>query len=304
MTDIKKRSTRKLSRQIMGLLAVTLVISFVIFWTISLCGSAIIEHICYSRGVTITQRLSDDIRGWVFNVSLLISVGVFVVLLMFLMGERIAEALKKIEDKERALSEEREELIRSLSHDIRTPLTSIMSYSEFLLLEEERSQEEYRKYLELIRKKGAQIKELTDVLLDGGRRDLQFFEDGRLLMEQLAAEFEEMLEDDFDIRQDIERCGKFKGNFDINEMRRIFDNLISNVKKYAEPSGKVELIIETDKSGLIIIQRNKIRHITGEVESNKIGLAGIKRIAQNYGGNIAVTSEGDDFEIMITLSEF
>ena len=304
MTDIKKRSTRKLSRQIMGLLAVTLVISFVIFWTISLCGAAIIEHICYSRGVTITQRLSDDIRGWVFNVSLLISVGFFVVLLMFLMGERIAEALKKIEDKERALSEEREELIRSLSHDIRTPLTSIMSYSEFLLLEEERSQEEYRKYLELIRKKSVQIKELTDVLLDGGRRDLQFFDDGRLLMEQLAAEFEEMLEDDFDIRQDIERCGKFKGNFDINEMRRIFDNLISNVKKYAEPSGKVELIIETDKRGLIIIQRNKIRHMTGEVESNKIGLAGIKRIAQNYGGNIAVTSENDDFEILITLSEF
>jgi len=223
---------------------------------------------------------------------------------MFLMGERIAEALKKIEDKERALSEEKEQLIRSLSHDIRTPLTSIMSYSEFLLLEEERSQEEYRKYLELIRKKGVQIKELTDVLLGGGRRDLQFFEDGRLLMEQLAAEFEEMLEDDFDIRQDIERCGKFKGNFDINEMRRIFDNLISNVKKYAEPSGKVELIIEADKSGLIIIQRNKIRHMTGEVESNKIGLAGIKRIAQNYGGNIAVTSEGDDFEIIITLSEF
>lgn len=288
----------------MGLLAVTLVISFVIFWTISLCGSAIIEHICYSRGVMITQQLSDDIRGWVFNVSLLISVGFFVVLLMFLMGERIAEALKKIEDKERALSDEREQLIRSLSHDIRTPLTSIMSYSEFLLLEEERSQEEYRKYLELIRKKGVQIKELTDVLLDGGRRDLQFFEDGRLLMEQLAAEFEEMLEDDFDIRRDLERCGKFKGNFDINEMRRIFDNLISNVKKYAEPSAKVELIIETDKRGLIIIQRNKIRHMTGEVESNKIGLAGIKRIAQNYGGNIAVTSENDDFEIMITLSEF
>ncbi len=304
MTDIKKRSTRKLSRQIMGLLAVTLVISFVIFWTISLCGSAIIEHICYSQGVTITQRLSDDIRGWVFNVSLIISVGFFVVLLMFLMGERIAEALKKIEDKERALSEEKEQLIRSLSHDIRTPLTSIMSYSEFLLLEEERSQEEYRKYLELIRKKGVQIKELTDVLLDGGRRDLQFFDDGRLLMKQLAAEFEEMLEDDFDIRKDLERCGKFKGSFDINEMRRIFDNLISNVKKYAEPSEKVELIIEADKRGLIIIQRNKIRHMTGEVESNKIGLAGIKRIAQNYGGNIAVTSENDGFEILITLSEF
>lgn len=303
MTDGKKRSTRKLSRQILGLFAITLVIAVVMYWTMAICGSAIIEHICYSRDVVMTDELLYEIDMWVSNVSLLISVGFFVILLMFLMGERIAETLKKIEDKERALSQEKEQLIRSLSHDIRTPLTSIMSYSEFLLLEGERTPEEYRQYLELIRKKGLQIKELTDVLLDGGKRNLQLFEDGRFLMEQLAGEFEERLEDEYDIKLDLMRCKKFKGSFDINELQRIFDNLISNIQKYADPTEAVVLKIETDKGNLVITQRNKILQEPKDVESNKIGLASIKRIVHNYGGKMETASEEEIFEIIITLLE-
>lgn len=304
MTDRKKRSTRKLSRQIMGLLAVTFVIALVIFWTVYLCGTAVIDHICFTRDVVVTPRLAEDISSWLFNVSLLISVAVFVVLLMFLMGERIAGALKQIEDKERALAEEKEQLIRSLSHDIRTPLTSIMSYSEFLLLDGEHSREEYKQYLELVRKKGMQIKELTDVLLDGGKRNLQFFEDGRLLMEQLAFEFEEMLEEEYRISIDISECRKFKGTFDINELRRIFDNIISNIQKYADAEETVKLRIEKNKTDLVITQRNKTLQEPKDVESNKIGLASIKRIAQNYGGKMEIVTEGEFFEIKITLSEF
>lgn len=304
MTDGKKRSTRKLSRQILGLLAITLVIAVVMYWTMSICGSAIIEHICYSRDVIVTDALLYEIDMWVSNVSLLISVGFFVVLLMFLMGERIAEALKNIEDKERALSREREQLIRSLSHDIRTPLTSIMSYSEFLLLKEDCTLEEYRQYLVLIRKKGAQIKELTDVLLDGGKRNLQFFEDGRLLMEQLAAEFEEMLEDEYAVAIDMSGCRSFKGNFDINELQRIIDNLVSNIQKYADPAERVQLRIEKDKTGLIITQRNKKLRAPKEVESNKIGIASIRRIAQNYSGDAEVKTDDENFTINITFSEF
>lgn len=304
MTDGKKRSTRKLSRQILGLLAITLVIAVVMYWTMSICGSAIIEHICYSRDVVVTDALLYEIDIWVSNVSLLISVGFFVVLLMFLMGERIAEALKNIEDKERALSREREQLIRSLSHDIRTPLTSIMSYSEFLLLKEDCTLEEYRQYLGLIRKKGAQIKELTDVLLDGGKRNLQFFEDGRLLMEQLAAEFEEMLEDEYAVAIDMSGCRSFKGIFDINELQRIIDNLVSNVQKYADPAERVQLRIEKDKTGLIITQSNKKLRAPKEVESNKIGIASIRRIAQNYSGDAEVKTDDENFTINITFSEF
>lgn len=303
LTDKRKRRTRKLSGQILGLLAVTLVISLVIFWLLFACGVTIIEHICAAKNIALNDAQLHEIDNWVYNVSLLISVVFFVALLLFLMGDRLSYALNKIEDKERALSREKEELFRSLSHDIRTPLTSIMSYSEFLLNEECDPQAQ-REYLELIRKKGMQIKDLTDVLLEGGRRDLQDFVDGRLLMEQLAAEFEMALEDRFEVKTDLSGCGAFKGNFDINELMRIFDNIITNVRKYADPAKDVTLKISTSKNGLSIIQSNTVVSEPAEVESNKIGLTSIKRIAHNYGGQVEVVSDADEFQISITLSEF
>lgn len=303
MTDRRKRRTRKLSREILGLLAVTLIISGVIFWLLFMGGVAIIEHICAAKDIVLNDAQLREIDDWTYNVSLLISVVFFVTLLLFLMGDRLSYALNKIEEKERALSEEKEQLFRSLSHDIRTPLTSILSYSEFLL-KEDCSEQQYKEYLELIRKKGMQIKDLTDVLLEGGKRNLQPFEDGKLLMEQLAAEFEAALEEQYSVKVDLSRCKTFKGNFDINELMRIFDNLITNVQKYADPEKEVVLTISADKNELNIIQKNSILPEPAEVESNKIGLSSIKRIAHNYGGQVEVVSDTDEFRISITFSEF
>ncbi len=79
--------------------------------------------------------------------------------------------------------------------------------------------------------KGQQIKALTDRLLDSGSRDLETIEDGKLLMEQLAGEWEEILENTFPCIVDTKNCPAFYGSFDIQELRRIFDNLASNVEK-------------------------------------------------------------------------
>ena len=62
---------------------------------------------------------------------------------------------------------------------------------------EELTREEQREYLSLVSKKSAHVKELTDILLDGGLREVERFEDARQLFEQLACEFEEELECDF-----------------------------------------------------------------------------------------------------------
>ena len=89
------------------------------------------------------------------------------------------------------------------------------------------------------------IKELTDILIDGGKREIEFFEDARLLFAQLAEEFETELEEDFELSLSLFPFPSFSGRFDIGEMRRIFDNLISNIKKYADPANAVMLIVNT-----------------------------------------------------------
>mgnify|MGYP001001781119 FL=1 len=179
-----------------------------------------------------------------------------------------------------------------------------MAYSEFLAGNNDRPAQEQQGYAELIRVKAQQIKELTDILLDGGRRNPERFEDSRLLMEQLVTEFEELLEEDFQILTDLKSCFSFSGSFDIQELRRIFDNLSSNIRKYADPLQPVFLSVRSDSDQLVIYQKNYIFPGDEQKESYQMGLNSIRRIAHNYAGTVDVRRAESEFEITITLSEF
>ena len=214
----------------------------------------------------------------------------------------LSESEQKIKEKEKKLNDEREELIRTLSHDIRTPLTSIMSYTELLGAKQGVTAEEQREYVALVGKKTAQIKQLTDILLDGGRRNVEYFEDVRLLFEQLAEEFESTLESEFSLNVDLSHLPATSGRFDVGEMRRIFDNLISNVEKYAEPAEAVALAISKNDNGIEIRQSNGIKKGNASSESYKMGLSSIRRVAHGYDGTVQISEDSDKFEIIITLS--
>lgn len=342
LTKIRKAKFHKLSHEILGIFVISLLLSLVLLKLLSACAVWIAESYYTAQGMINADLNITELDSRIFNLSLLISVIFFVLLFLILLGERLsyirklikgvdalrmgeenyilplkgnneltqlAEAInymsatqREIRKKELALSKEKEQFFRSLSHDIRTPLTSILSYSELLTSGDGYSPEEQKAYLELIQKKAQQIKELTDVFLSGGQRSPELFDDARLLMEQLAGEFEESLEDDFKIITDLSGCSAFSGTFDIRELQRIFDNLISNIKKYADYEKAVTLKISYDNA-LIIHQENAVRPQTTQAESFQIGLNSIRRIVHNYGGQVDIQSEADIFAITITLSE-
>ena len=280
--------------------------------------------------------------SWIFSLGLIISVAVYVIIFLILLGKRLSdipkitkgiealrdgrehrvevegtnelcelansinylsETQRRVRSEEEALMKEKEELIRSLSHDIRTPLTSIMAYSELIAAQSDISEEDRREYFALIRKKSEQIKELTDILLDGGSRKLEYFEDCRLLMVQLADEFEYSLEDTFKVSANI-NLPSFPGSFDPGELQRIFDNLISNVRKYADPEGEISLSISLECCALAICQSNRVSAAVGKGDSYGIGLKSIRRIAQLYGGRADVKKDNGRFEIKIILTDF
>ena len=215
----------------------------------------------------------------------------------------LSQTQKSIREKEQRLQAEKEELIRSLSHDIRTPLTAILSYTELMAADQNRSPQERADYYALVKDKALQIKGLSQILLDGGQRNPAFFEDARLLMEQLAGEMEAVLEDTHKIRTDLSACPAFSGWFDVGELRRITDNLISNIQKYADPSVEAELEIRMADGGLLIRQKNAVLQMTQPMESYHMGLSSIRRIAQNYDGTVEVNKNETIFEIRITLSK-
>jgi len=159
-------------------------------------------------------------------------------------------------------------------------------------------------YAGLIQKKALQIKDLTDILLDGGKRSPEYFEDARLLMQQLADEFAESLEDEFHVLTDLAGCNGFAGHFDVQELLRVFDNLISNIRKYADKAQPVELSIAAKDHLLVIRQKNARRSETEPQESYRLGLNSIRRIAHNYAGQVDIQQDDSMFSITITLSEF
>lgn len=342
MTKTKERKRRKLSKEILGLLVVTFLISLFLLFTLGVIGSAIMEHYLYINDIYPTEIQYRQMDNRVLSVSLIISVIFFVNLFLFLLGERLSyiyevldgiEALRngqedyvvplegsneltqlaqavnylsqtqrEVKEKEQALNHEKDLFIHTMSHDIRTPLTTIMSYTELMLGQEEMEASEQVRHLTLIHHKAEQIKDLTEILLDGSKRNLEHFENACLFMQQLAGEFEEMLEDDFVIETNS-CCPAFSGTFDVQELRRIFDNLISNVKKYADPKFPVKLSVFLENNQLFIQQENAVRKPDGQMEGFQIGLRSIRRIVQNYGGRVDVQKDSETYVITIILSD-
>lgn len=336
------RKRRKLFNELLALVCLCFALSLLLFIFVTTVGTAVVEEYCFQHDILLDElewySLDRTLRGLGFGVSAVF----FLILFFALFAERLAyirkitagvdslrngqfgrlvaltgnneltelaeavnylsESEQKIKEKEKRLYEEREELIRSLSHDIRTPLTSIISYTQLLSAKESWTEEERREYLELVNRKTAQIKELTDILLDGGRRNVEYFEDARLLFEQLAGEFEEELEETFRLSVTLPAIAAFSANFDVGELRRIFDNLISNIHKYADPTDVVRLSLSKTNGGVVIRQSNTVKRDRSPSESYKMGLYSIRRIAQNYGGTTEVTEADGRFEIVITLS--
>ena len=311
MINMKSNKRRKLSGEILGLLAVTLVLALILLQFLGIVARAMIDSFLFMRDIVLTEAQYAQLDDWVFHLSLLVSVAFFIILFLFLLGERLsyirevlagidalrsgqedyvvplegsneltqlAEAVnylsrtqREVKEQERVLNEEKEQFIRALSHDIRTPLTSIMAYSELLTGANTVDPQEQTRYLELIQHKAGQIKDMTDILLDGSKRNPEYFEDARLLIEQLTAEFEEMLEDGFSIEASLD-CPAFPGTFDVQELRRIFDNLVSNVQKYADPDRPVKISISLEGVQLLIRQENAVRERIAPADGYQIGL--------------------------------
>lgn len=208
----------------------------------------------------------------------------------------------ELNEKERKLASEKENFIRAMSHDIRTPLTAIISHTQYLSSKRDAlSPDEITDYLSMVEKKALQMKELSNMLLDENNNNKQYIHDGKLLLVQLADEWLEDLEESFSCNVHIDDSLAFSGNYIIQDFQRIFDNLSSNIKKYAEPSKEISLEIKNELGYLTISQSNYKATKTAPVESHKIGIESIARIANKYGGDMRVHETEDTFNITITL---
>ena len=210
-------------------------------------------------------------------------------------------------DQEGKMVQENQRIITEMSHDLRTPVTSIILYTEILKKGTYKDQEQQREYIEKIGQKAQRMKQLTDNLFEysliSGERKMKMEKPElyEVLFYDLFSETCSYLKQNgFQVRFQVEWLGK---NLRISTeyLLRIMDNITSNLVKYADPS--LPVVISSAKEGRMagFTFENHSRPLEEDVESRGIGLQSIKNMTSQMGGRCVEERMGELFRLTILL---
>jgi len=217
------------------------------------------------------------------------------------------------------------ELITNVSHDLKTPITSIISYTE-LLAKTEGLPDEARDYVSVIAKKSDRLKKLTQDLFDiskvqSGNEDVVLEKlDASLLINQSLGEYDNEI-----MGSGLQFCVDAPKELyiaaDGRKMSRVVSNLIQNILKYSMKNTRV-FISACEKNGNIVMEFKNIsaypldfsadeitgRFVRGDesrtTEGNGLGLAIAKSYTEICGGAFEIVVDGDMFKAILKLKKY
>lgn len=215
------------------------------------------------------------------------------------------------------------ELITNVSHDIKTPLTSIINYVD-LLGKEDLQNETAKEYIQIISKNSDRLKKLVVDLVDASKAssgviqlDMQPMKID-VLLEQIAGEYTERLAEnnlDLIMRKPEESISIMA---DGQRIYRVFDNLMNNICKYALSGTRVYLLLEKTGNNAVISFKNisateldmsasdlMERFVRGDksrnTEGSGLGLSIAESLTKLQNGDFNIQLDGDLFKIIITF---
>ena len=235
----------------------------------------------------------------------------------------ISEGMGKAVEKQLKSERMKTELITNVSHDIKTPITSIINYAG-LIFDEPCDCENHREYSVVLMKKADSLKRLLNDLVEvsratTGNMDVELSEcDATVLITQLSGEFEDkcILENLELITSYPERSLVF--NADSRRIWRVFENLLSNACKYSLPGSRVYMSAEEHGGNVTFVIRNTskaplnisadeltARFVRGDssrsTEGSGLGLSIAKSLTELQGGTLDITIDGDLFKVTISF---
>lgn len=215
------------------------------------------------------------------------------------------------------------DLITNVSHDIKTPLTSIINYVD-LLKRENIENEKAKAYIEVLEQKSWRLKHLTEDLVEASK-----ISSGNIQLEYMQIHMQEMI---------YQAGGEFADKFEAKELRlieslpkeplyiradgrrlwRVFENLFNNVAKYAMPNtrvyvdlldlgNEVKFSIKNISEQRLNIDAKDLteRFIRGDIsrstEGSGLGLSIAKNLTELQGGKFSIYLDGDLFRITIVF---
>lgn len=235
---------------------------------------------------------------------------------------RIEEGFRNAVAEEVKSQRMKSELITNVSHDLKTPLTAIITYVK-LLQEPGVTEEQRKEYLETLDRKSLRLKALIEDLFEVSKANSQNITldirdvDIVSMVKQVEFEMEDKLADaGLDVRMSMPE-EKVIVPLDSQKTFRIFENLFGNIAKYALPGTRVYVNGFTAKDEVTIILKNITaqelsvsgeelteRFVRGDASRNTegsgLGLAIAKSFTELQGGKFRIELDGDLFKVVLT----
>lgn len=237
----------------------------------------------------------------------------------------IQSGFKRAVDEEVKSQKMKTELISNVSHDLKTPLTSIITYVD-LLKDESLDEEKRILYIDTLDRKSERLKVLIEDLFEvskanSGNVSLNIMEiDVVSLMKQTLLEVDDKFKDmSLVVRKNLPD-EKIMLKLDSQRTFRIFENLLVNITKYAMPGSRVYIDI-LDKEGIVEVSLKNMtadeisfnvdelveRFVRGDksrnTEGSGLGLAIAKSFVELQGGEFEVSVDGDLFKVVIKFKK-
>lgn len=217
------------------------------------------------------------------------------------------------------------ELITNVTHDLKTPLTSIINYAD-LINNEKSDNPAIAEYSEVLVRQSNRLKKLLDDLLEASKATTGNLEvnlekcDAGVILSQAAAEYQSRMEEKtLDIRISAPEEPVYI-NADGRHLWRVFDNLLNNILKYAQENTRVYLNLTRENGKAVITFRNisnyaldisaeelQERFVRGDksrhMEGNGLGLSIAKSLVELQGGTMEISVDGDLFKVILAFRE-
>lgn len=237
--------------------------------------------------------------------------------------DKIRTGFSKAVDEEVKSTRMKTDLITNVSHDLKTPLTAIITYVD-LLKDADLPKEDQKKYIQILDQKADRLKLLIEDLFEISKATSKTVQlnitdvDIASLLRQVSLE----LQDKIDAADLIFRWQlpeeKVILPLDPQRTYRIFENLLVNITKYALPHTRVYIIMEDTENHVKISMKNVSateldfnpneiteRFVRGDASRNTegsgLGLAIAKSFTELQGGRLEVFTDADLFTVEITF---
>ncbi len=215
-------------------------------------------------------------------------------------------------------------MITNVSHDIRTPLTSVITYID-LLQKEGLDSENAPHYCEIIGQKAQRLKTLTDDLFEVSKAvsgniavHLEDVDMAALVRQGLGELDDKVAQSGLDFRVSLPAEGLIV-RADGRQLWRVMENLLSNVFKYAMPASRVYIEVgDQGERGVFTVKNISAYELNGvepeklierfqrgdaarHSEGNGLGLAIAKNLTELQRGQFEITIDGDLFKASVSL---